>query len=339
MKIIPKVCLIIGLFIHLISGCNLNTTVNEVIEIAEKGNSELLAQQSFSLSAIKAVNVSTPNGSISLNGDAEDKATLEMYVRSADGERLSKEELQEILDQDYEITIEERGNVLYAQVITKNTSKGNTLSISFYIHTATNVNSNMTTSGGNIQLANLYGKQYFKTSGGSLKIENIEGYIQGATSGGDIHVNEVEGGVDLQTSGGTINLNKIDGSVLARTSGGNIKGNHLLGKVSVKTSGGNIELEELAAQLDATTSSGSISVDIATLTEDIDLVTSSGNVNLTLAQKKGANLNLRGSQVNKSNLDSFEGSDTKRVLKGIIYGGGVNINATTRGGDVNLAIK
>lgn len=339
MKFTSKIYLILGLAVYLYSGCNLNTTVNEVIEIAEKGNSELLAQQSYSLSAIKAVNVNTPNGAISLNGDAEEEATLEMYVRSADGSNLPKEELQEILDQDYEITIEERDHVLYAQAISKNTSQSNTLSISFYIHTPNKVNSNMTTSGGDIRLENLSGKHYFRTSGGSLKIENIEGYIQGATSGGSINVNDVEAGVDLQTSGGSINLNNIDGSILARTSGGNIKGNHLSGKVSVKTSGGNVDLEGLDAQLDATTSGGNISVDINTLTEEINLVTSAGSVNLTLPQKKGANLNLRGSQVNKSEVASFEGSDSKGVLKGIIYGGGVNVNATTRGGDVNLSIK
>ncbi len=333
-----KIFLLLG-FIILISSCSVSTIVDRITE-SNNDNYNLLIKKSFPISTIEAVNVTTSGGSISVMGDADQEAVIEMYVKSNRGRILSKSETEDILDRDYEIEIEQRNGVLHAHAKRRgNLSWTNALSISFKVRTGNNLTTDLSTSGGSIQLANLSGKQSFKTSGGSLKLENIIGDIDGKTSGGSITAYNARGIINLKTSGGSISLENLEGEVVVATSGGSIKGHQIKGILNAHTSGGSIKFDDLACKVKASSSGGSVTVGIMELADEVQLSTSGGSVNLTLPMNASANLNLRGSKVNASSLSNFNGSNSKGKLVGSINGGGVDVDASTSGGNVNLSFR
>lgn len=338
MKIISKIFVLLG-FIIFISSCSVSTIVDRVTE-SNIADANLLIKKSFPISTIKAANVTTSGGSISVMGDADQEAVIEMYVKSNRGRSLSKSEIEDILDRDYEIEIEQRNGVLHAHAKRRgNLSWTNALSISFKVRTGNNLTTDLSTSGGSIQLANLTGKQSFKTSGGSLKLENIIGDVDGKTSGGSIKAYNSRGNINLRTSGGSISLEHLEGEVVVSTSGGSIKGQQIKGILHARTSGGSIKFDDLACKVNASSSGGSVTVGIIELADEVQLSTSGGSVNLTLPINASANLNLRGSKVNANSLSNFNGSNSKGKLVGSINGGGVGIDASTSGGSVNLSFR
>ncbi|HEY0298836.1 MAG TPA: hypothetical protein VGB84_06410, partial [Arachidicoccus sp.] len=140
----------------------------------------LLQTKIYPVNEIKKVSVSTSGGSISVSGDAATNATIEMYVQAGNGKNLSKDEIQQILSKDYEISITSENGTLTA--IAKRKAFGswkNALSVSFKVHTANGVGTDLNTSGGSIGLASLHGDEHFETSGGSLQFENLSGNIDG----------------------------------------------------------------------------------------------------------------------------------------------------------------
>jgi hypothetical protein len=297
----------------------------------------LFAKKSYPIASIKNVKVSTSGGSISVTGDASNEAVLEMYVKPNNNRRLSESEIQNILDRDYDITLEQQGSTLVAIAKRKSgLNWKNAINISFVLHTGSNVGSDLSTSGGSIQLAGLAGDQKFKTSGGSLKVRNLKGNINGSTSGGSIEASNSEGNIGLSTSGGSIKLAGLKGDINVSTSGGSIKGNSIDGSLVAKTSGGSINLEDLACKVNASTSGGSVTAVLNELVGDLQLSTSAGGINITIPKNAAADLNLRGSRVNTSNLTNFSGANSKGHLNGTINGGGTKIQASTSAGSVNL---
>lgn len=340
MKLTFKLFFLLGICVILHSSCTLKSIAKQVTTSNDNGNALLLTKKTYPVSSIQAVNVSTSGGSISVMGDANQEASVEMYVNSNKGKKLSKKEIQEIIVEEYDIEIEQRNGVLHAHAKKKsNLSWNNALSISFKIHTGKQTTTEVSTSGGSIQLANLTGKQNFKTSGGSLKIENLKGEINGKTSGGSIKAYNTQGTINLRTSGGSITLENLDGNILASTSGGSITGNQIKGTLNAKTSGGSINLNDLSCKINASTSGGSVTVGINKIAGDVQLSTSAGSVNLTLPSNISADLNLKGSRVNTNGLVNFSGSNKKGKLLGSINGGGTSIYASTSAGNVNLKFQ
>jgi hypothetical protein len=335
MKPTFKIFLLLGFFIILNSSFSRGIGFNQL-----KDDGVLVTKKTFPLSTIKVVKVTTSGGSISVTGDANQEAVLEMYVKSNNSRRLTREDIQEILDRDYEIDIQQINGVLHAHA--KRKEKLNwksSLNISFKIRTGNTLTTDLSTSGGSIQLANLSGSQTFKTSGGSLRIENLNGDITGKTSGGSIQAHNSKGTINLKTSGGSIKLENLDGNVFASTSGGSIKGKEVRGSLNVKTSGGSINLDDLACQISASTSGGSVTVGVRELDGDVKLSTSAGSINLKLPRNASVDLNLKGSKVNTSALTHFNGSNNKGKLIGSINGGGPRIEASTSAGSVNLSFR
>lgn len=330
MKLSIKMFFLIGVF-SILTGSLLLASVED---------GTLYTRKSYPLSSIKNLQVSTSGGSISVMGDANREAVLEMYVRPNNNRRLSDSEIQKILDRDYEIIIERQGNTLVAIAKRKSgLNWRNAINISFVVHTGSSVSSDLSTSGGSIQLARLQGDQKFKTSGGSLKIQHLKGNIDGKTSGGSIQASYSEGMIGLKTSGGSITLDNVQGDVNVSTSGGSIKGSMITGSLAAKTSGGSIQLNELACSLSASTSGGSVTAELDKLVGDLRLATSAGSINLRLPKNASADLDLKGSRVNAGNLSNFRGSNAKGSMVGSINGGGPKVQASTSAGSVNLSFR
>ena len=337
MKLVPKLYLLLTACLILNSSCVIGPLTNQVSESMGVDNAILLTKKSYPIESVKNVKVTTSGGFVSVTGDADQEAVLEMYVRPNTSSRISKEEIQTILDRDYEISILQNGNTLEARAKRKdNLTWENAISISFKIRTSRNVTTDLNTSGGSIKLANLSGKQDFRTSGGILELDNLQGDITGKTSGGSIQISNSKGIINLTTSGGGIRIDNLDGNVFVSTSGGSIKGENIIGMLTAETSGGSIDLGDLACKLDASTSGGSVTTVFRELTSSVQLSTSAGSVNLTLPENASADLNLKGFKVNADNIPGFDGSNVKGKLTGKMNGGGASVYASTSAGNVNL---
>ena len=366
MKLISKLILLAGACILLTSSCATgpiadrvaeasNSVADRIVEasdiianrIAEandgdsgSSNAILLIKNTYPIASVQNLKVLTSGGSIDVSGDATQEAVIEMYVKPNNNRNLSKNEIQEILDRDYEIRIEQTGGTLEAYAKQRNNLNWrNRLSISFKVRTGNRVATDLLTSGGHIRIANLSGRQNFKTSGGSLEVENLDGNITGRTSGGSIQAYNSKGTINLSTSGGPIRMEGLAGDIDVSTSGGSIKGHSLRGSVLAKTSGGSVDLDNLIGSVSASSSGGSLTAVLNELQGDVRLSTSGGNINLTLPQNVGANLDFKGSSVNLDGVANFQGSNNKGKLNGSINGGGANVQASTSGGNINLTVR
>lgn len=261
------------------------------------------------------VEVKTAGGSIVVNGTRSDEVKVEMIVKRR-GRTIDPGEADL---KDWDITIEKRGNTVYA--IAERDGRinwgNNNYSISFVVYTPRDAKADVKTSGGSIEIANLMGDQSANTSGGSITATEI---------GGDI---------DLRTSGGSITIEAIEGKVIANTSGGRIRANHVNGGIIAKTSGGSITLNEVSGNVEAKTSGGSIDAEIVSPEDYIDLRTSGGSITVTVPKNNGYDLDLDGNRV-RADLENFKGDMDKDAMRGTMNGGGTKVSARTSGGSVSL---
>jgi len=327
--------------------------------IAQEGDKEPYQVQNFS-GSISNLEVKTSGGNITVKGGQPGNAKVEVYIRSGNYKtNLSKSEIEKRLTEDYELKMVQEGNALIISAKRKknNNDWKNGLSISFSVFVPENVATNLTTSGGNINISKLTGKQVFTTSGGNLVCKELKGDIQGSTSGGNISIEDsrddirlttsggnieaenCSGDITISTSGGNLNLEDLDGTIKAKTSGGNVNGEKIKGELKASTSGGNVDLEELSASVDASTSGGSMQVEIKELGKYITLKNSSGRIELTLPSNKGVTLDIRGSKINTSLSGNFDGKIEDTRIKGTLYGGGIPVTVDAGSGRVSIEWK
>lgn len=314
---------------------------------AQKQQGNPYMSRTFPTSSIKSLEATTFGGSITLNGNATAQAIVEVFVNSSN--KLSDEQLKQILEKNYTIEIKVENEKLYAigkqkGKITDKKALG--ISISFKISVSKEADSRLRTSGGSIEINDISGSQDFATSGGSLFVENVSGNIVGRTSGGSITVTNSKDNIDLQTSGGSITatdcdgkidittsggsiyMNNLNGKINAATSGGNVAADNINGVIKTGTSGGNINLYNISGSLDAKTSGGNIDVTMKLVSDYVKL-SNSGNIALTIPTDKGYNLKVKANKIKTSGLSNFSGEIDDKNINGKIGNGGVKIEITT----------
>ncbi|HXL55610.1 MAG TPA: hypothetical protein VN958_05085 [Chitinophagaceae bacterium] len=330
------------------------------IAVKAQFDKEPYITKSLSNQSIQNVKVETSGGSITVGGVSPSEAKIEVYVSSNNGlGTLSKDEIQKRLEENYELKISVDGNTLNAIAKQKhdNMDWKRSLSISFKIYVPKNVSTDLSTSGGSINLNDLSGTQKFRTSGGSLHVDNITGKIDGGTSGGSIHLSNCnddidlrtsggsieakncKGKLDLSTSGGSLNLSDLDGTIDASTSGGHIEADNIKGEFTSSTSGGSIRMTNIAATLETSTSGGSINVEISSLGKYVKVSNSGGDINLSLPANKGLDLDLHGNKVKVSPMNNFSGDTDENSINGKLNGGGTQITARAGSGHIYLSFK
>ncbi|WP_220463976.1 DUF4097 family beta strand repeat-containing protein [Adhaeribacter radiodurans] len=312
--------------------------------------------------AIKNVEVKTSGGSISVTGGSNTDARVEVYVNqnnNRSGATLSKEEIKKRIESDYDLTVSVSNGKLIARAKPKERfmdwKRG--LNISFRVYVPQKISTELTTSGGSIQLVNISGEQHFTTSGGDLNIDQVSGKTEGSTSGGSIHLKDSKdnlylrtsggdieatdctGNLQLSTSGGSLRLNNLSGLVKASTSGGDVTGSNISGELNTHTSGGDIELRDLACSLETSTSGGNLEVAIKKPGKYVRLSNSGGDITLHLPKNTAADLDLQAEQVNVGKLDAFNGTIEKDEVHGKLNGGGVRITADAGSGNVSLTVR
>jgi hypothetical protein len=327
--------------------------------MSAQDKSEPFMVKTFPASSIKSLESETSGGHISVTGGSGSEAKVEVYIRASNGNKqLSKAEIQKKLDEDYELTVSESGG--HIKAIAKRKSRNNNwndgLSVSFTCYTPTAVSTDLSTSGGHIELSGLTGTQKFETSGGHLDLAQLKGKIDGSTSGGHITIKNSSdniklstsgghitaesctGDINLTTSGGSLDLTQLSGKIHATTSGGNVKANSIKGDLDAGTSGGNVNLQDLSGNVEAHTSGGNITVQMKEPKEYITLRNSGGKVDLQLPGNKGYNLDISG-KVKVGTLKNFSGDTGEDYMRGTLNGGGTKVKVNSGDGRVNLVLQ
>lgn len=336
------------------------TALTSIVFANAQDEKDLYLTKSLAGDNVKDAKVETSGGSIQVTGVAGGEARIEVYVRSGNSRySYTKEEIKQKLEEDYNLDISVSGGKLTAIAKTKkmNMNWNKALSISFRIYIPANSNTDLATSGGSIQLANLNGDHDFKTSGGSLRIDKLSGKIKGRTSGGSITVEHSKdninlhtsggsitaedcvGTLELHTSGGSLKLRDLLGAVDARTSGGSIHGSDIKADLVAHTSGGSVNLKDISGSLDASTSGGGVHVELTQLGKFVKLSNSGGNIDLTLPGDKGMDLKLSGNRINTGALKNFSGKMEEDEVNGTLNGGGIPVTVRSSSGRVTLTLK
>jgi hypothetical protein len=324
-----------GLLFLSVNGCQAKGGLYETFFDDDK---PYLTKQ-FTLSGSGNLDVETSGGNISVVGGSGNGVKVEMYARLNNRDKSNEATIKEELEK-YDITINQEGNTIVAKAKRKSSfwNQNSRLSISFRIEAPASIASKLETSGGNISLAELTGRQEAETSGGNISTENIKGDMALETSGGNITSSNVSGNVKMETSGGNIRLTKCSGKWDARTSGGNIDVADASGELKVETSGGGIDLSNVRGSIDAHTSGGSIDADIVELGKYLTLTTSGGSIQATIPGGKGLDLDLEGDRV-RTTLNNFSGTSEKDRIKGKMNGGGIPVRMSTSGSSVALNFR
>jgi hypothetical protein len=334
-------------------------TAAPFISTTAQDKTEPFMVKTFPASSIKSLESETSGGHIIVTGGTASEARVEVYIRASNSNKnWSKAEIQKKLDEDYELTVSESGGKLKAIAKRKNRNDNwnDGLSVSFTCYTPAEISTDLSTSGGHINLSGLTGNQKFSTSGGHLELSQLKGKINGSTSGGSISVKNssddirlttsgghitaesCNGNITLSTSGGSLNISDLSGKIHATTSGGNVKGNTIKGELEAGTSGGNVTLTDLSGDVEAHTSGGNITVQVKEPGQYITLHNSGGRVELQIPGKKGYNLDLSG-KVKVGTLTNFSGDTGEDYMRGTLNGGGTKVKIDSNDGRINLVLQ
>lgn len=329
--------------------------------VAQSHDREPYLQKSFARSAVHELEVETSGGNITVLGSSTGDARVEVYVWPNNGHNeLSRDEIKQRLDEQYDLTVELQGSKLVATARAKrnfNWNNHRSVSISFKVYTPEEVSSHIRTSGGNLDLKNLSGKEDFRTSGGNIDAVHLSGTIVGETSGGNVSISDshndidlhtsggnmtatrCEGKVALETSGGNVGLRNVKGNIRARTSGGEVGGGQIEGELQAHTSGGNIDLTDVSASLEASTSGGNIHVNLLSAGKYVDLSNSSGDITVQLPGNLGMDLRISGESIHVSSMSNFRGDQDEHHIRGTLNGGGIPVKVDGNGGSVHVSFK
>lgn len=277
--------------------------------------------EEFTISGPGDLEVRTSGGHIKVEGSESNRVRVEMFV-TRNGRELSPSDTDL---SDFDIEISQSGNKVTATARRDNDRgwrfwSNNNISVSFIVYTPREMSTDLKTSGGHIETRGLRGNQKISTSGGHLELANLRGMVDARTSGGHIEINDIEGEVTARTSGGHIDVENAEGSL------------------NVRTSGGHIDLIGISGTVEASTSGGSITAELTNIGQFANLRTSGGNVNITVPEGIGLDLDLRGSRV-RTRLENFSGKVERDEVEGTINGGGPKIAARTSGGSVSISFR
>ncbi len=331
-----------------------------VVSAQNYNSKEPYLTKSLTNETIQNIKVETTGGNISVSG-VDGDARIEVFVWASNSRfrNLSKEDLKKKLEEDYDLTVTAANHKLTAIAKPKHrfNNGNNSLSISFRVYVPHVVSSDLTTSGGNIDLKALDGTQDFTTSGGNISVDHLSGNVTGrtsggnieladskdeidlSTSGGNIHAENSHGNLKLVTSGGSVEILNLQGNIKARTSGGNVDGTSIEGELTAHTSGGNIDMKDLSCSLETSTSGGNIDVNMKALGKYIKITNSGGSIDLEIPQDKGVDLKLYADKIKVGTLNNFKGDVEKTHIEGTLNGGGIPVTVHGGGGRINLTFK
>ena len=312
--------------------------------------------ESYQVSTPAKMNIKTSDGNIAVTPTTGSEIKVYYVVRK--NGKLLKIDRQE-LEKEVILEVNHTGNSLDIKVehhLKNSLMNFNPINVGFRIFVPEQTSTILHTSDGNISLDGLAGDQECKTSDGNISVTKINGQATATTSDGNISLNDINGLVsartsdgnvsleyitgDVQatTSDGNIHLGTIDGDVTSVTSDGDIKLSKVNGNASARTSDGHIAFEDLSGSLDAVTSDGNIAGNFTRLEDKLTARASDGNVDVTIPDQLGLDLDIRGESLSVP-LTNFTGKSDKRTIRGQANGGGIAVSIQASGGNIRLAYR
>lgn len=276
------------------------------------GDARLIKEKTLQVQANQVLRVDASGADVFVNTWDKNEALVKIY-----GNKKAEDKMRfEIEETDYglKITAKRKGSSWF------NFWNWGGYDLKIEVTLPQNFNSEIETSGGDIRLSNIKGKNELLTSGGDVNLSNSIGDLFVETSGGDIKLNTHNGGAKLSTSGGNITTIKSKGDLKASTSGGDIHLDVTDGRVMAKTSGGDIDLiyTGINRGIEASTSGGDIKVRVQnSLKANVWFETTGGDIES----------NFSNTRTNKI---------TRSSLKADYNGGGEKFELKTSGGDITV---
>ena len=130
------------------------------------------------------------------------------------------------------------------------------------ILTPKNIDLDLVTLGGNINVGDVNGDVILRTSGGSVTAGQIKGKAAIITQGGFIKSGNIGGDAELRSQGGTLEVGDVGGNAEFHTTAGQIRVGSVTG--SVMAEGGRTITITRGGEVKATTNAGDISIGDAT---------------------------------------------------------------------------
>ena len=199
------------------------------------------------------------------------------------------------------------------------------------------------TSGGHIKGGTLEEGGLARTSGGHINIDGAGNDLEVETSGGHISVGDVNGDLDAQTSGGHISTDMVEGNLTASTSGGHVEAHGCGGDADVSTAGGRVILEEMQGFVRAHTAGGHMRVQLADGNNSgADLSSDDGGIVVQIPRGAGFDIDAvaSGAYVEIDARDArLKGQGSRDRFKGTIGRGGGMLKLRSDGYDIVIEEK
>jgi len=273
-------------------------------------NLKVIKEKTFTVKPGETLTVDVSGADIKIESREGNEVLVKIF-----GNRKAEEKMNFRIEQNssgVDIEIKRKGSSWF--------NWGSGISLRVEVTVPNNYNTEINTSGGDINLSNLQGKHNLRTSGGDVELENTKGPLFVKTSGGDIKLNNHKGESELITSGGNIITRKQTGDVKASTSGGDVDLETQEGKILAKTSGGGIKINYKGEYkgINATTSGGGIKISVPNnIKATVQLATSGGSIDCDFS-------NTKSTKVSRSKFEAE------------LNGGGELLYAKTSGGSIYL---
>jgi hypothetical protein len=159
------------------------------------------------------------------------------------------------------------------------------------------------------------------------------------TLAGNVEAYHIGGEIKLESRAGNISAEGLFGSMKLETRAGNIRVDSLIGDATLQTRAGNIHIKPSDAHIKAQTSAGNINYSRGNSFRSAELETRIGNIDISLPSDATVDVDLRATVVEFPRELSFSGDKDGRSIKGKVAGGGPQIKASSRLGNVNLHIQ
>ncbi len=327
-----RIALLAGLFLFF-AGLNL-------VRAQDRFDHEEVIEETFAVASNSTLVIDSDLGSIIVEGSKGD----EVIVRIVKGMNGGSDSDADAAFERFALTLDNtsQGVEIIGRYDRPNNWRGwgnRSLQVRFIIEVPEDINVDLKTAGGSIQVADIAGEALVHTSGGSITLEAIDGITEAHTSGGSIEARRLGERSKLRTSGGSIRVSEAGGPVDCHTSGGSITIDRAEGDVDCETSGGSIRLTQIAGAVNASTSGGSIEAEVlGQPDQDMTLRTSGGTVTIRLDEDIRADIDAQASGGSvKSDISVAVRGEIKRDrLQGELNGGGPLLTLRSSGGGVRI---
>jgi hypothetical protein len=297
---------------------------------ASHAQSEYSFSEKYAVATPAKLSISSSDGNIEVLPGTGKQFEVFYIVRK--GNKILKISRKE-LEKDLTLVVEPGASSLSIQVKYPNEwsfTGIDRIRVSFRVLVPAETATVLHSSDGNIILTGLKGPQECKTSDGNIGLENIQGNVSARTSDGNVTASSVRGVVELRTSDGNIKADDIEGNTSANTSDGNVALRKVTGNVIVSSSDGQVSFEDIAGSLKVSTSDGNVRGTMTKLEKELAIRTSDGSIDVTIPERLGLDLDIKGESLHIP-LSNFSGTSDEKVIRGSINGGGIPVSLSTDG--------